>query len=125
GYAELSLPLTRSLEALLAERHDHYSDFGGTTNSKAGVKWRGAPGIAVRATFATAFRAPSPIETGQAPSHFFSQLRDPKLCPVAVVTNPNCDLRVRVDTTGNPALRPERASTGTAGIVVEPWHGAS
>ena len=125
GYAEVSLPLTRSLEALLAERYDHYSDVGGTTNSKAGIKWRVAPGIAVRATFATAFRAPSPIETGQAPSHFFSVLSDPKQCPVPDVTNPNCELRVRVDTTANPALRPERAYTATAGIVVEPWQGAS
>jgi iron complex outermembrane receptor protein len=125
GYAELSLPLTRSLEANIAERYDHYSDFGGTTNSKAGIKWRVTPRTAVRATFATAFRAPSPVETGQAPSHFFSVLSDPKLCPVPDVNNPNCELRVRVDTTANPALQPERAYTATVGIVVEPWQGSS
>ena len=125
GYAELSLPITRTLEASLAERYDHYSDFGGTANSKAGMKWQAMPGFAFRATYSTAFRAPSPIESGQQPTHFFSQVRDPKTCPVPDVANPNCDERVRVDTVGNPALKPERANTTTAGIVFEPWRGAS
>ena len=125
GFAELSLPIMRTLEASLAARYDHYSDFGGTTNSKAGMKWQAMSGFAVRATYSTAFRAPSPIESGQEPTHFFSQVRDPKTCPLPDVSNPNCDLRVRVDTIGNPALQPERANISTAGIVFEPWRGAS
>lgn len=125
GYAELSLPITYTLEALLAQRYDRYSDFGGTANSKAGVKWKALPGVALRATFATAFRAPSPIESGEQPTHFFLAVRDPKTCPVPDVANPNCELRVRIDTVGNASLQPERATTTTAGIVVEPWRGAS
>lgn len=125
GYAELSLPVTRTLEASLAERYDHYSDFGGTTNSKAGVKWQAMRGLALRSTFGTAFRAPGPIEIGQGPVHFFSQVRDPKKCPVPDVANPSCDLRVRINSEGNPALKPERAMTTTAGIVFEPWPDAS
>lgn len=74
-YAELALPLTRTLEASLAGRYDHYSDFGGTANSKAGVKWKVLPSVAVRATFATAFRAPSPLETGGAPATLAAQVR--------------------------------------------------
>jgi len=125
GYAELSLPITRTLEASLAGRYDRYSDFGGTTNSKAGMKWQAMPGVAFRGTFATAFRAPSPLETGAAPTHFFTQVRDPKTCPLPDVNNPNCDERVRVDDIPNPGLQPERANITTAGIVVEPWRGAS
>ena len=125
AYAELSLPITRTLEASLAERYDHYSDFGGTTNSKAGMKWQATPGFAVRASYSTAFRAPSPLETGSTPTHFFAQVRDPKTCPVPDVSNPNCDERVRIDFAPNPALQPEHANTTTAGIVLEPWRGAS
>ncbi len=125
AYAELSLPITRTLEASLAGRYDRYSDFGGTTNSKAGMKWQAIPGVAVRGTFATAFRAPSPIESGSAPTHFFPQLRDPKTCPVPDVANPNCDQRVRADVFPNSALQPERANITTAGFVLEPWRGAS
>lgn len=125
GHAELSLPVTRTLEASLAGRYDRYSDFGGTTNSKAGMKWQLIPGVAVRGTFATAFRAPSPLETGSAPGHFFAPLRDPKTCPVPDVSNPTCDARTRFDVFPNPALQPERANITTAGIVFEPWRGAS
>ena len=125
GYGELSLPIARTIEALLAGRYDHYSDFGGTTNWKTGMKWQAMRGLAARATFGTAFRAPSPIETSQEPTHGFAQVRDPKTCPIPDVANPNCDLRVRIDTVGNPALRPERSNTTTAGIVLEPWRGAS
>jgi iron complex outermembrane receptor protein len=125
AYAELSVPLARTLEVSLAERYDHYSDFGGTANSKAGLKWQAAPGLALRGTYATAFRAPSPIETQQAPAASSTQVRDPRLCPVPSLANPNCDERVRLIALGNPALRPERATTETAGVVFEPWRKAS
>ena len=125
AYAELSLPLARTLEVLLAERYDRYSDFGGTANSKVGLKWKAAPGLVLRSTYATAFRAPSPIETQQAPALTATQVRDPRLCPLPSLTNPNCDERVRWVVLGNPELRPERASTQTAGIVFEPWRHAS
>jgi hypothetical protein len=49
AYAELALTITASLEATLAARWDHYSDFGSTTNPKAGLKWKVSPGVALRA----------------------------------------------------------------------------
>ena len=125
SYGELSLPLHRTLEAVLAARFDHYSDFGGTTNTKAGVKWKVASGVAVRATYATAFRAPSFIETRQAPILGGVQVLDPRTCPVLDPANPNCNISVRSVQGGNPNLRPEHAKSTTAGIVLEPWRGAS
>ena len=59
------------------------------------------------------------------PGHVFGQVTDPKLCPVPTLANPNCDERVQIDVTVNPGLKPERARTATAGIVFEPWRGAS
>ncbi|MEO6742880.1 MAG: TonB-dependent receptor [Caldimonas sp.] len=125
GYAELSLPIARTLEASLAGRYDHYSDVGGTANSKAGLKWQAVPGVALRSTYSTAFRAPSPTESNPLPSHVFGQVSDPKTCPVPSIANPNCDERVQIDITVNPGLKPERAQTATAGIIFEPWQGAS
>lgn len=125
AYAELALPLLRTFEASLAARYDHYDDFGGTFNSKAGVKWKLASGVAVRATYSTAFRAPSAIETRQAPIRVFVEVRDPRTCAVADASNPNCDVVVDSVYSGNPGLRPERARSTTAGIVVEPWRNAA
>jgi iron complex outermembrane receptor protein len=126
AYAELALPVAATVETLLAARYDHYSDFGGTTNTKAGIKWKAAPGLAFRATYSTAFRAPSPVETGAPATRFaLSDIQDPKLCPVPNPANPNCDERVPAVTGGNPALQPERATSMTLGTIVEPWPGTS
>jgi iron complex outermembrane receptor protein len=125
SYAELSLPIVRALEASLAARVDHYSDFGTTTNPKLGVKWKISPHLALRGTYATAFRAPSLSETTQGQQPGFAIVRDPATCPVPDPANPNCELFVAASTGGNPALRPERARSTTAGIVVEPWRDAS
>lgn len=40
-------------------RHDHYSDFGGTTNPRLALVWDAAYNIVVKAMHGTAFRAPS------------------------------------------------------------------
>jgi iron complex outermembrane receptor protein len=125
AYAELALPITSTLEASLAARWDRYSDFGSTTNPKAGLKWKVSPGIALRATYATAFRAPSLSETSQGATPGFATVRDPMTCPVPDPANPNCTISVPATSTGNPALKPERARSATAGIVVEPWRDAS
>ena len=125
AYAELALPITPSLEASLAARWDHYSDFGSTTNPKAGLKWKVSPGVALRATYATAFRAPSLSETSQGATPGFAIVRDPMTCPVPDPANPNCIFAVQASSSGNPALKPERARSATAGIVVEPWRDAS
>jgi len=59
-FAELSLPLIKSLEAQLAVRHEKYSDFGNATTGKMGFKYDAVPSIfSVRGTAATGFRAPS------------------------------------------------------------------
>ncbi|MDQ3027372.1 MAG: TonB-dependent receptor, partial [Pseudomonadota bacterium] len=39
-FAELNIPLLRTLEANVAVRHDNYSDFGNTTNPKYSLRWQ-------------------------------------------------------------------------------------
>ena len=122
GYAELSIPIFKTLEASLAARYDHYSDFGSTTNPKVGLKWKALPNVAVRGTYATGFRAPAITELSQSPSRgFFSGIRDPQLCPNPNdTTNLNCDLSVEALFGSNPKLQPEKSKSLTAGIIFEP-----
>jgi iron complex outermembrane recepter protein len=125
SYAEIALPLEATVEASLAARWDHYSDFGSTVNPKAGLKWKAMSNLALRATYSSAFRAPSLSETSQQQVPGFAIVRDPQLCPVPDQNNPNCSLFVPAISSGNPALKPERAWSATAGLVFEPWRGAS
>ena len=39
-YAELNIPIVKNLEADVALRYDHYSDFGNTTNPKVSLRWQ-------------------------------------------------------------------------------------
>lgn len=50
------------LDVSSAIRYDRYSDFGATTNWKAGVAWTPVPGLTLRGSFDTSFRAPSASE---------------------------------------------------------------
>ena len=128
GYAELSIPILKTLEASLAARYDHYSDFGSTTNPKVGLKWKALPGLAFRGTYATGFRAPAITELSQSPSRgFYSGIRDPRLCPDPVATpdNPNCDLSIEALSGSNPKLQPEKAKSLTAGLIFEPLDNVS
>ena len=58
-FAELNVPIATGLEAQLAVRYDHYSDFGGTTNPKVAVRWQPNAAWLVRASYGTGFRAPT------------------------------------------------------------------
>lgn len=67
-YAELLIPVLADvtgadlLEFSLASRYSDYSNFGDTTNSKAGFKWKPVESLLVRGNWAEGFRAP-PIST--------------------------------------------------------------
>lgn len=120
-YAELSAPVLKSVETQLAVRMDHYSDFGTATTPKVGVKWKALSNLALRATYAEGFRAPSLTELVQSPTRgFYSGLVDPQLCPVPDDTNPNCDLSVEAISGSNPNLKPEKSKSFTVGLVFEP-----
>ncbi|ATD68345.1 TonB-dependent receptor [Luteimonas chenhongjianii] len=67
-YAEVLLPLlsdvtgAQLLELSLASRYSDYSNFGDTTNSKAGFKWKPIDDLLIRGNWSEGFRAP-PIST--------------------------------------------------------------
>lgn len=121
-YAELSAPVLKSVETQLALRMDHYSDFGTATTPKVGLKWKALNNLALRATYAEGFRAPSLTELVQSPTRgFYSGLVDPQLCPdPSDDQNPNCNLSVEAISGSNPNLKPEKSKSFTVGMVFEP-----
>ena len=121
-YAELSIPLFRTVETQLAVRRDEYSDFGSAVTPKAAIKWKALSNLAFRATYSEGFRAPSLNETSSGINSYFQSVRDPKLCPdpSAADTNTNCSVSVQTFYGANPSLKPEHSKSTSYGIVYEP-----
>jgi iron complex outermembrane receptor protein len=111
-YAEMSLPFTRKLEAQLAGRYDHYSDYGSSTTPKVGMKFKATDTLLLRANWGKGFRAPTLPEISPSVATFFVQVNDP-------VTGAN-GVQISGVFAGNPALEAEKSESTTAGIIFEP-----
>ena len=103
-YGEINAPVVRDLELNAALRTDHYNDFGSSTTPKLGFKYSPFRILSIRGTYAEAFRAPGPAETGGSSFGF---------------------LTVGVLTFGNPDIKPEKAKSYTLGAIIEPRSGLS
>lgn len=121
AFAEMSVPLMKSLEADVAVRFDKYERVGTTTNPKVSLRFQPAQEVLVRGSWGKGFRAPAltdlyaPAVTGvSAPN-----LNDPFRCP-ATGSALDCGTQFTIKTGGQPALKPERSESYTAGIVIEP-----
>ncbi|MDP7049356.1 MAG: TonB-dependent receptor [Verrucomicrobiota bacterium] len=119
GYAEFMIPVIgednripgiHSLGVQAAWRVEHYSDFGSDDNPKVGVKYSPIERVLLRATYQTAFKAPSLQELymGQSYSHEF--LVDP--------ARGDDDMQYEVVGGGNPDLKPESADSISIGAVI-------
>ena len=110
-----AVPGIQELALSLAARYDDYSDFGGTTNPKVGVRWRPFDGFVVKANYGTSFRAPSLREL-----HFVA-FTFPNI-PVFDPNAPGGPAQVFIDLTqgGNPNLRQETAQTWTVSAEYRP-----
>ncbi|CAN7524444.1 TonB-dependent receptor [Pseudoduganella sp. LjRoot289] len=128
-YAEVLLPVLKSVELTAALRYDHYDQFNSTT-PKLGAKWTPAKNFAVRGTYTEGFRAPSAAESnvlsqavGSAP------VRDPVRCPggtpAAGASATDCSITVSSIKVGNPNLQPEESKGYTLGMVWDPFEGNS
>jgi iron complex outermembrane recepter protein len=123
GYVELHIPIagragggtdSAALELTVADREEHYSDFGSTNNPQIGTIWKPAPGLVLRGTYGTSFKAP-----------LLSQL-DPIPSQVAAVPGnlfnpaPGGTPNTLVISGGNPELKPEKARVWTVGLDLKP-----
>jgi iron complex outermembrane receptor protein len=126
-FAELNVPLLRTLEANLAVRRDHYSDFGDTTNPKYSLRWQPTRSILLRTSYGTGFLAPSLYQlwTPNIQGVTATGLSDPVRCPVTNNTGIDCSTQFGVLFGGNPNLAPEKSKQWSAGFVIEPFQGLS
>ena len=120
-FGELAVPIVKGLDAQLAVRNDHYSDFGSTTNPKVGLRWELAPSFLMRGSYSTGFHAPDfgALYAGESTGQFTSDVNDPVLCPGGVGTS-GCKIRPATRFGGNPALKPETSKQFSVGFVVAP-----
>jgi iron complex outermembrane receptor protein len=126
-FAELNVPLLRSLEANLAVRRDHYSDFGSTTNPKYSLRWQPTRDLLLRTSYGTGFLAPSLYQlwTPNIQGVTATGLSDPVRCPVTGNVGIDCSTQFGVVFGGNPSLAPEKSKQWSAGFVIEPLQGLS
>jgi iron complex outermembrane recepter protein len=103
-FGEVNAPVTKWLELTGAARYDHYSDFGDSTTPKIGFKVKPIDQLAIRGTYAEAFRAPGPAERGGSSFGFTSY---------------------GILSQGNPNIKPEKAKSYTLGVIAEPFAGTS
>jgi iron complex outermembrane receptor protein len=127
-FAELQSTPIKNLELHASGRYDRYENFNKFTPA-ASFKWAPMSQFGVRGTYAKGFRAPNPAEVGNAGSFFtFNGIDDPVLCangdpktrgnvPTACGLNPPY---VQLTT---PSLSPEKSTSYTLGLIVEPVRG--
>lgn len=143
AYLEVQLPLlsdvafAEQLELSLATRYSDYSNFGDTTNSKVGLKWKPISDLLVRANWSEGFRAPSVNDLFQGVADNFGDASDP--CNLATFPTLNAEQQarcigqgvptggydqgnpqIRTSVGGNPNLQPEESITKTLGFVYSP-----
>lgn len=123
AYAELRLPILKSLEVQIAGRTDKYSDYGRSTIPKIGAAWTILPTLKLRGSYAEGFRAPSLTEISKSSVSAFTTVLDPKLC-IDGTENP-CQQGIGLLIVANPNVKPETAKTYNLGIVFEPTKDSS
>ena len=125
AYTEVLLPVLKTLELNAALRFDHYSDAGNSWTPKFGAKWKALDTLAVRATYARGFRAPSIPEKTAIAAFGGIVIDDNARCAAltaagiaaATVTATCKGIAPAFVINGNPALEPEKSKSTTLGIV--------
>jgi len=124
GYTELSIPIVKSLEAQIAARYDHYSDFGDTVNPKGALLFHASKSVLLRASAGTGFKAPLMQELYAASSAGYPGFIDHVACDrerAAGGPTPECAVeQYKVTSGGNTGLKEERSVSYSTGVVFEP-----
>jgi outer membrane receptor protein involved in Fe transport len=148
GFGELAIvpftggDLVQRVEVDLGAHAVRNNRFGSSLTYKAGALVRAAGGIAVRGTYATAFRSPSvfdlfgghidalltaedPCDTRPPSAGDTTRTLDPKVQDQCIAQGVPAGTRLTTSQQparigGNPDLQPETAATTTVGVVIEP-----
>jgi len=122
-YAELVVPVFKSLEVQLALRTDKYQTIGSTTNPKVAFSYRPANWLMFRGSANKGFLAPSfnQLYSGRLSQELPNGTSDPVGCATHPGNPAYCAIeRLNYFSGGNPNLRPETSKQGVLGFVIEP-----
>jgi iron complex outermembrane receptor protein len=140
-YGELTVPVTKKLEADAAVRLDKADGFDSHVSPKVGLKYNAASTLLLRGSMAGGFRTPNIPETlGKVGlTGFFNSTLDPKRCDTAIAIrdilkggnandksdattayNSGCLTSVPAMISANQNLKPETSRSLTLGFVFEP-----
>jgi iron complex outermembrane receptor protein len=108
------LPLVKRLTATAAVRYERYPGLGGIATPKAGLIWAPTADFDLKASWGKSFRAPTQYQQYQPRAAI---IYPPSLLGASGLPASAAALYVQG---GNPALRPERASTWSATFSAHP-----
>jgi iron complex outermembrane receptor protein len=123
AYAELVIPVLKSLELQLAIRRDDYSVIGATTNPKVAFSYKPTNWLMFRGSANKGFLAPSFVQlySGRLSQELPNGVSDPVGCATHPGDPRYCAIeRLDYFSGGNPGLRPETSKQGTLGVILEP-----
>jgi outer membrane receptor protein involved in Fe transport len=120
-YGEVAIPVfdagenfPGTLNVSAAGRYEDYSDVGDTANPKFGARWEPLPGLAFRASYGRSFRAPFFDELVGTANALYQTFR------ITDPASPTGQTSVLLLLGYRPDLGPEKATSWTAGIDLEP-----
>ena len=128
-FAEFQIPLHETLDVQLAGRFEDFDDIGNTTVGKLAFGWRPSEQILLRGSWSEAFRAPNLITINEA---FVARAntRNDWVCFYGVDngtvdpdTYSDCDYSMQRQATGSSALKPEKSTNTSIGLVFTPVEG--
>ncbi len=118
-YGELSINPSARTEMQFALRADHYSDAGSAVNPKLALSWRPLPTVLLRGSANTSFKAPTLPEVAMS-TVASVPVQDHAFCTPLGLSNAQCYSGIPAYATGNPDLKPEKASNFALGALFEP-----
>ncbi|MBT0670076.1 TonB-dependent receptor [Novosphingobium profundi] len=114
GFIEVSLPLFSGFDLDGAGRYTDYSTSGGVATYKFGATWQPIEDVKFRGTYSHDIRAPNLQELFAAGTARTNTVILPGNAPISG------SQQFTENTVGNPNLKPEKANTWTAGLVLTP-----
>ncbi|WP_246789413.1 TonB-dependent receptor plug domain-containing protein [Acetobacter nitrogenifigens] len=115
GYIDVDVHPVKRLDIDLAGRTEHYTDVGDTQNGKIAARYDFSRRAAIRASISSGFRAPTLAE-----EYFSNIITSPTGASGLLAVN-----SAGARSIGAAALKPERSTNASGGIVLEPvdnWH---
>ncbi|MBW7567417.1 TonB-dependent receptor [Chromobacterium subtsugae] len=119
-FGEADIPIVKNLDGKVAVRYDHYNDVGDTVNPQVSLRYEMTPQVLFRSSASTGFRAPSLYDmyTPNQEQLTGNNYANPLTCPS--MSSSCTQIQRYMMTGGNTHLKPEKSSSLSFGMVIQP-----